>query len=127
MAQFSFLTNHGLVLLCIADDPRVRMRDIASTVDITERAAQRIVADLVDTGYVSRTRDGRRNTYTVRTDLPVALAADRDVDLNSLLGVLLPGVSSGDRRGMIEDRRGAHDRRTGATSRRGKVRSDTRQ
>jgi DNA-binding MarR family transcriptional regulator len=126
MAPFSFLTNHGLVLLCIADDPRVRMRDIASTIDITERAAQRIVADLVDTGYVSRSRDGRRNTYTVRTDLPVALPADRDVDLNSLLRVLLPGISSGDRRDIIEDRQGAHDRRTKAASRRGKVRSETR-
>jgi hypothetical protein len=127
MAQFSFLTNHGLVLLCIADDPRVRMRDIASAVDITERAAQRIVADLVDTGYVSRTRDGRRNTYTVRTDLPIALPADRDVDLNSLLGVLLPGTSSGVRRDMIADAQGRHDRTTGAGSRRGKARSDNRQ
>ena len=126
MAQFSFLTNHGLVLLCIADDPRVRMRDIASTVDITERAAQRIVADLVDTGYVSRTRDGRRNAYTVRTDLPVALPADRDVDLNSLLGVLLPGTSSVERRDMITDAQGRHDRTTEAAARRGKARSDTR-
>jgi DNA-binding MarR family transcriptional regulator len=126
MAPFSFLTNHGLVLLCIAEDPRVRIRDIARIVDITERAAQRIVADLVATGYVSRARDGRRNTYTVRTDLPVALPADRDVDLNSLLRVLLPGISSDERRDMIEDRKGAHDRRTNAGSRRGKVRSDTR-
>ena len=126
MAQFSFLTNHGLVLLCIADDPRARMRDIASTVDITERAAQRIVADLVDTGYVSRTRDGRRNSYTVRTDLPVLLPADRDVDLNSLLGVLLPGTSSGERRDMIADGEGRHDRTSDAASRRRKARSDTR-
>ena len=100
------------MLLCIADDPRVRMRDIASAVDITERAAQRIVADLVDTGYVSRTRDGRRNSYTVRTDLPVLLPADRDVDLNSLLGVLLPGTSSGERRDMIADGQGRHERTT---------------
>ena len=126
MAQFSFLTNHGLVLLCIADDPRARMRDIASTVDITERAAQRIVADLVDTGYVSRTRDGRRNSYTVRTDLPVLLPADRDVDLNSLLGVLLPGTSSVERRDMIADAQGRNDRTTDARPRRSKARSDTR-
>ena len=126
MVPFSFLTNHGLVLLCIADDSRVRMRDIASTVDITERAAQRIVAELVDTGYVSRTRDGRRNTYTVRTDLPVVLPADRDVDLNSLLGVLLPGTSSVERRDMIADAQGRNDRTTDARSRRSKARSDTR-
>ena len=119
LVPFSFLTNHGLVLLCIADDPRVRMRDIARTVDITERAAQRIVADLVGAGYVSRIREGRRNTYSVRTDLPVALPADRDVDLNSLLHVLLPGTSSAERRDMIDDHRGTHDRTTKAASRRG--------
>lgn len=93
MPPFSFLTNHGLVLLCIADDPRIRMRDIAATVGITERAAQRLVSDLIDAGYVTRTRDGRRNSYTVRTDLPVAVSAKRDIDLNSLLTVLLPASS----------------------------------
>jgi DNA-binding MarR family transcriptional regulator len=102
MAPFSFLTNHGAVLLCIADDPRVRMRDIAATVDITERAAQRIVSDLIDTGYVERSRSGRRNSYTVRTDLPVALPAQRDVDLQSLLSVLLPGGSSAARGGGMD-------------------------
>lgn len=102
MVPFSFLTNHGAVLLCIADDPRARMRDIAATVDITERAAQRIVADLIDTGYVQRTRTGRRNTYTVRTDLPVALPVQRDVDLQSLLSVLLPTSSSNARREGME-------------------------
>jgi hypothetical protein len=102
VAPFSFLTNHGAVLLCIAEDPQVRMRDIASTVDITERAAQRIVADLIDAGYVDRSRTGRRNSYTVRTDLPVALPAQRDVDLQSLLTVLLPSDSSSARREGIE-------------------------
>jgi DNA-binding MarR family transcriptional regulator len=98
VAPFGFLTNHGLTLLCIADDPRARMRDIAATVDITERAAQRIVADLVEAGYVDRAREGRRNVYAVRTDLPIALPAQRDVDLGSLLGVLLPKASSRERR-----------------------------
>ncbi len=102
MVPFSFLTNHGAVLLCIADDPQARMRDIAATVDITERAAQRIVADLIDHGYIERTRMGRRNTYTVRTDLPVALPAQRDVDLQSLLAVLLPTSSSAQRRDGME-------------------------
>lgn len=94
MVPFSFLTNHGAVLLCIADDPEVRIRDIAVTVDITERAAQRIVAELIGYGYVNRVRNGRRNSYTVRTDLPVALPAQRDIDLQSLLSVLLPAASS---------------------------------
>jgi DNA-binding MarR family transcriptional regulator len=102
MAPFSFLTNHGAVLLCVAEDPSIRMRDIAATVDITERAAQRIVSDLIDNGYVERTRTGRRNEYTVRTDLRIALPTQRDVDLQSLLSVLLPGGSSAARREGME-------------------------
>ena len=98
MAPFAFLTNHGLTLLCIAEDPRIRMREIAATVQITERSAQRIVSDLIDAGYVDRARDGRRNTYTVRGDLPITLPSQRDVDLNALLSVLLPPVSSEERR-----------------------------
>jgi hypothetical protein len=87
---FAFLTNHGLALLCIAGDPDIRMRDIASAIDITERAAQRIVADLIAAEYASCRRNGRRNVYTVRTDLPLALPNQRDIDLASLLSVLLP-------------------------------------
>jgi hypothetical protein len=90
VVPFTFLTNHGAVLLCIAEDPRIRMRDIAATVGITERAAQRIVADLIQAGYVLRRRNGRRNTYTVQTHLPVALPAERDIELQALLSVLLP-------------------------------------
>jgi predicted transcriptional regulator len=101
MQGFSFLTNHGLALLCIAQDPRIRMREIADTVGITERAAQRIVSDLIEFGYVGRTRDGRRNNYTVRTDRSVDLPIQRDVDLKSLLGVLLPATSSDERGGEI--------------------------
>jgi DNA-binding Lrp family transcriptional regulator len=97
MRPFGFLTNHGLALVCIADDPAIRIRDIAAEVQITERAAQRIVADLVDSGYVDRERIGRRNRYTVRAGLPVSLPAQRDVDLTSLLNVLLPTGSSTER------------------------------
>ncbi|HLY48446.1 MAG TPA: helix-turn-helix domain-containing protein [Solirubrobacteraceae bacterium] len=97
MRPFGFLTNHGLTLLCIADDPAIRMRDIAAEVQITERAAQRIVADLVDSGYLDRERVGRRNRYTVKASLPVSLPAQRDVDLNSLLHVLRPTGSSAER------------------------------
>jgi DNA-binding IclR family transcriptional regulator len=77
-------------LLCIAEDPHVRMRDIAATVDITERAAQRIVADLVRAGYIDRARNGRRSVYTLRTMVPVKLPSKRDIDLGSLLQVLVP-------------------------------------
>lgn len=104
--RFAFLTNHGLTLLCIAEDPRIRMRDIAATVQITERSAQRIVSDLIEAGYVNRTRNGRRNVYTVRRDLQISLPSQRDVDLNSLLSVLLPAASSDERRGEMVS--GAH-------------------
>ncbi|HET9124681.1 MAG TPA: helix-turn-helix domain-containing protein [Solirubrobacteraceae bacterium] len=95
---FGFLTNHGLVLLCIAHDPNARMRDIAEDVQITERATQRIVADLIEAGYVERERVGRRNRYTIRSSLPISLPARRDLDLNELLNVLLPPESSVGRR-----------------------------
>ena len=95
---FSFLTNHGMALLCIAGDAEVRMRDIAADVQITERAAQRIVSDLINSGYIERTRIGRRNRYTVRTELAISLPAQRDVNLNSLLNVLVPAISSAERR-----------------------------
>jgi DNA-binding IclR family transcriptional regulator len=62
---WTFLTNHAQVLLCLAEDPDVRLRDVARRVGITERAAQRILAELVDTGYVRSARVGRRNRYTV--------------------------------------------------------------
>jgi predicted transcriptional regulator len=86
--EFSFLTNHGKALLLIAGDPRIRMRDIASGLGITERATQRIVADLADAGYVDRTREGRRNIYEVRTDMPLGLPLQRDVDIGSLLAIV---------------------------------------
>jgi predicted transcriptional regulator len=94
LRRFGFLTNHGLALLCIAENPGVRMRDIAAQIQITERAAQRIVADLIEAGYLDRERVGRRNRYTIQTGLPILLPTRRDVDLNSLLNVLVPNSSS---------------------------------
>ena len=87
--DFAFLTNHGKALLLIAHDPRIRIRDAADLLDITERATQRIVADLAKAGYIERERDGRRNRYTVRTDAPLGLPIQPDVDIGSLLAVLL--------------------------------------
>jgi hypothetical protein len=80
------------------------MRDIAESVGITERATQRIVADLVDGGYIERTRQGRRNAYAVRGDLAIGLPNERDVDLQSLLRVLLPARASETRRGQMAER-----------------------
>jgi DNA-binding MarR family transcriptional regulator len=88
--EFAFLTNHGKALLLIASDPRIRMRDIAGVLDITERATQRIVAELDKAGYIERERDGRRNRYTVSTHLPLGLPTQRDIDIRSLLAILPP-------------------------------------
>jgi hypothetical protein len=86
--DFRFLTNHGNTLLLIARDPRLRIREIAVLLDIPERAAQRIVSDLVKTGYIDSTREGRRNVYSVKNDRPFNLPFQRDVDINALLGIL---------------------------------------
>jgi DNA-binding MarR family transcriptional regulator len=103
VATFRLLSNHGLVLLSIAQDPRARIRDIAAGVGITERAAQRIVADLVAAQYLTRERDGRRNRYTLRTDLSITFLSQRDVDLGSLLHVLVPREAT-DAPGEPDDR-----------------------
>ena len=87
--DFAFLTNHGKTLLLIAHDQRIRMRDIADRLRITERATQRIVADLARAGYIERERDGRRNRYNVRTDIPLGLPIQRDIDIGSLLSILV--------------------------------------
>ena len=86
--DFRLLTNHGNTLLLIARDPRIRIRDLAVLLDITERAAQRIVADLISTGYLDRTREGRRNVYRVRNHLPLRLPFQRDLDVKSLLAIM---------------------------------------
>ncbi len=87
--DFAFLTNHGKTLLLIAHDQRIRMRDIAVRLQITERATQRIVADLARAGYLEREREGRRNLYNVRTDIPLGLPIQRDIDIGSLLAILV--------------------------------------
>ena len=69
--NWTFLTNHAHVFLCLAADPEMRLRDVAVRVGITERAAQRIVADLDAEGYISTKRIGRRNQYAVHPELPL--------------------------------------------------------
>jgi hypothetical protein len=68
---WTFLTNHAHVFLCLAADPKMRLRDVAAKVGITERAAQRIAADLGAEGYISTKRIGRRNQYAVHPELPL--------------------------------------------------------
>ena len=86
--SWSFLTNHAQVLLCIAHDPGVRLRDIGEAVGITERAAHRIVAELAAAGYIARRRTGRRNHYTIKSHLPVPDPLARDQKIGDLLAVL---------------------------------------
>lgn len=86
--EFAFLTNHGKTLLLIAGDRRIRIRDIAGRLGITERATQRIVADLANAGYVDRERDGRRTRYSLRSHLPLGLPIQRDLDIGALLAIL---------------------------------------
>jgi DNA-binding MarR family transcriptional regulator len=85
---WSFLTNHARVLLCIAKDPGIRLREIGDAVGITERAAHRIVAELVEAGYITRTRIGRRNEYTIQTDLPLPDRLARGQNVGNLLTIL---------------------------------------
>lgn len=87
-ATWTFLSNHTHVLVCIARDPAVTMREVAGQVGITERAVQRIVRDLVDGGYLTRHRQGRHNVYTVRTARPLRHPLEAGTDLQALLDVL---------------------------------------
>jgi DNA-binding MarR family transcriptional regulator len=85
---WSFRTNHARVLVCIAEDPGLRLREIGSRVGVTERAAHRIVHELAAAGYVSRTRTGRRNHYTINQDQPLGDRLVRDQRVGALLAVL---------------------------------------
>ena len=85
---WGFLTNHAHVLLCISRDPQSRARDIAEQVGITERATQRILADLIADGYVDRTKVGRRNHYKVNPRGRLRHPVFRDLSIGPLIEVL---------------------------------------
>jgi hypothetical protein len=86
--SWGFLTNHARALLCIAADPGVRLREIAGSLDITERAAFGVVKDLVTAGYVVKERDGRRNRYHVHTEAPLPDVLLRQRTVGHLLALL---------------------------------------
>ena len=88
LMAWGFLTNHALALLCIAHDPGVRLREIATTLGITERAAFGIVTDLVDAGYVVKDKNGRRNSYDVQVDKPLPEALLRQRTVGQLVDLL---------------------------------------
>lgn len=88
MERWTFLTNHAHVLLCVAQDAEIRLRDVAEKVGITERAAQRIVADLESEGYVTTERIGRRNRYIVHSELPLRHPLEKHRSVGLLLKLL---------------------------------------
>jgi DNA-binding Lrp family transcriptional regulator len=92
--HWRFLTNHAQVLVCIAHDPGVRLREISDRVGITERAAHRIVDELVTSGYIRRERIGRRNRYTIQVDAELPDRAGRVQRIGDLLAVLVGEPSS---------------------------------
>ena len=93
VAEWSFLTNHARVLMCIAHDPGIRLRDIASTLNITERTAYGIVTDLTKGGYVVKEKDGRRNRYQIQADLPLREPISQERTIGEVLALLLESNS----------------------------------
>ncbi len=89
MGEWSFLTNHGRVLLCIAHDPGIRLRDIAAMLGITERSVYGIVTDLAAAGYVVKEKDGRRNRYQVQSHLPLPEPISGERTIGEVLGLLV--------------------------------------
>ncbi len=89
MSDWTLLTNHGHALLCVARDPGMTLRQIGDCVGITERAAHRIVSDLVDEGYLTKRREGTRNQYEIRPDVPMRHPLVEDHWVGELLAVLV--------------------------------------
>jgi hypothetical protein len=87
--SWSFLTNHARVLLCIARDPGVRLRDLATRLGITERTAHGIVTDLTAAGYVVKHKQGRRNRYQIEAHLPLPEPASQEPAIGDVLALLV--------------------------------------
>ena len=87
---WTFLTNHGHVLVCLSRDPELRVRDVADRVGITERATLRILHDLVESGYATRERDGRRTRYRFRLDRPMRHPVEAHRSVGALVEALAP-------------------------------------
>jgi hypothetical protein len=94
MGSWTFLSNHGRVLLFLAHDPGMRLRDIAASVGITERRAYGIVCDLAAAGYISKHRHGRRNRYQIQAHLPLPEPAGSERTVGEVLA-LLGGAAAG--------------------------------
>lgn len=89
VADWTFLTNHAHVLFCLAQDPEIRLRDVAERVGITERAVQRIVTELENGNYITRQRNGRRNSYIVHKDLALRHPIESHCSVSELLDLIV--------------------------------------
>jgi DNA-binding IscR family transcriptional regulator len=88
MAGWNFLTYHARVLLCVAHDPGMRLRDIAANLNITERSAFGIITDLVEAGYLIKEKNGRRNSYHIQAHLPLPEPDGRERTVGEILALL---------------------------------------
>ena len=95
MASWTFLTSHARVLLLVARDPGVRLRDIAASLDITERSAFGIITDLVQAGYVVKEKTGRRNRYHIQAHLPLPEPTSQERTVGEVLALLAGTVPAG--------------------------------
>jgi len=103
--RWTFLTNHAHVLLCLASDPEARLRDVAQRVGITERAAQRIVAELEEGGYLERHRHGRRNSYRIHPERPLRHPVEAGRTVGALIDLAVPERAPTDAKGRRSGRR----------------------
>lgn len=101
MAGWTFLTTHARALLAIADQPDVRLRDLAATLGVTERTAYGVVSDLTEAGYVVKEREGRRNRYHIQEHLPLPADVGRERTIGEVLDLLV----AAERRPPMDQRR----------------------
>lgn len=91
LPSWTFFSNHGHVLICLARNPELRLRDVADLVGITERAVQKIVSDLEQAGVLTRERSGRRNRYRIHPDVPLRHPLEAHRTVEALLRMVLLG------------------------------------
>ncbi len=112
MSEWTFLTNHALVLSFLAKHPRITALDLAEAIGIRERAIRRIIADLEAAGYIKKKKDGRRNTYTINLDMPLRHETHQHVAIGNFLEALAwERVAGGATRPEPQRRRSGRARR----------------
>jgi predicted ArsR family transcriptional regulator len=123
VARWNFLTNHAQVLLCLARDPGVRLREIAAGLGITERSAHAIVADLAAAGYVVKQKHGRRNRYQIQAHLPLPEPASPKSAIGDVLALLMGGreAEGSDARSLVHARDTATGTAAGTTTESGGI------